>query len=774
MATEKDSVYFSHTNKKGNNEPLYEHLILVAKRAQEYAAEFNASMEAYMAGMLHDIGKYGDLFRKRLKGEITGVDHWSIGAWEALNQYHEKGIAMALAIQGHHIGLQSCNKPSLVKLDPNYLMKNHPLKLKLSEANISNLVSRFHADGLSMNSTDEFGSSIYQQGINNTSSMLDIRMLFSTLVDADFIETEAWFNSTDKGVRQYREPGLPLESVKALKRLLSYIRDVACNSDAARSVKEIRAELLQYCLESAKLPTGIFTLTAPTGSGKTLSMLAFALAHAVRNNLKHIIIVIPYLNIIEQTARVYRQLFAPYFSKNDLSRYILEHHSLSNVKSKVNPDSINDDTLKYLLAQNWDAPIVVTTNVQMLESLFSNGPFACRKLHHLANSIILFDEVQTLPLSLAVPTLGALSRLVERYHSSIVFSTATQPAFNSLDKYVRKQCANGWNPHEIVSNINDLFERSHRTQVILPEEGKALSWPDLADLMLKHDRALCIVNLKKHARIIFEELKKKDPRQVFHLSTNMCPAHRQAVLEKVDILLKGGKICRLVSTQCIEAGVDIDFPVVFRAMGPLDAIAQAAGRCNRNGHLPVGRVYVFNPFVDDHDPLFPDKAYRKAASVASVLVSSGSLDINDPELFKYYYRELYSVRGIGVENADNNPLINAIKIQDFVEVARNYRIIDHDAINVLVPYDRKEFIRLKLQALNIGLDQQWITEAHPYAVSLYRPSPSNNYLYDLLEPIKLKHKPDENSEEWFIYRKEEDYDSETGLNPSLLLNVNIA
>lgn len=767
--------YLAHSGTTGEGELLRDHLKLVAERAKGYAAAFDVSTEAYLAGLLHDLGKYGDLFQRRLEGKESGIDHWSAGAWAALERYKLKGIAAALAIQGHHIGLQSSNKDSLGALNPKKLQAQHPLSLKLSEADTGKLITCLKNDNLTLTPINEIDSSIYRWGIDNAASMLDVRMLFSALVDADFVETEAWFKADKTGVRQYREPGLPLESSKALAGLQSYLDALAQTSNASSSVRELRADVLKACREAAELRPGLFTLTAPTGSGKTLSMLAFALAHAIKHNLRRVVLVIPYLTIIEQTVQVYRKVFESRFSPGELDRYVLEHHSLSGTRTKDDKTHIEDeDYQRRLLTENWDAPIIITTNVQFLESLFSNRPSACRKLHRLAGSVILFDEVQTIPVSLAIPTLATLSHFVERYHSSVVFATATQPAFSHLDEFVKKQCTNGWRPREIVLASTNLFARAQRNQVTWPEAGKTVSWLELADQMAKHKQVLCVVNLKKHAKVLLGELKQSDTELVFHLSTNMCPAHRQAVLGKVRRLLAEGKPCRLISTQCIEAGVDIDFPVVYRAMGPLDAIAQAAGRCNRNGHLTSGDVYVFKPETEDKGRLYPDGAYEQAASITSILLNQlglSGLDINNPEVFQTYYRKLYS---FAQPESHKKELMDAIKLQNFVEVAQNYRVIDQDTINVLVPYNREAFTHLRDVAMNNGLSRLWIMKARPYTVSLFRPKHLNDPLYLSLEPIKLKPGETGESDEWYIYRKEEDYDPDTGLNPSLSPNLIIA
>lgn len=767
------SEVFAHwDNKISGGEPLVEHLLLVAKRASAFAAEFSASTEGYIAGLLHDLGKSGKAFQQRLKGELKGVDHWSAGAWRALQLYKHNGIAIALAIQGHHIGLQVATKDSLEEINPANLQIRHPLQLTLSDATPQAL----SATGIGMPQKG-IVTSVYQWGMNNAASMLDVRMLFSALVDADFLETEAWFNrDKQSGNRQYRPSGLSLRPEPALSALKEYVQRLAKTSKASPAMQKLRKTLFSACLKAGKYPQGIFTLTAPTGSGKTLAMLAFALNHALTHNLRRIVVVQPYLTLIEQTALVYRQVFQRFISQ-ELERYFLEHHSLSGARTSRRKLSEDDADIERLLSENWDVPVILTTNVQFLESLFSSHPSACRKLHRLARSIILFDEVQTLPLKLVIPTLGTLAHLVEKYGASVVFATATQPAFRHLDSQVKKHCSFGWQPREIVADNNRLFAVSQRSRVVLPAAREVISLDDLAEKIAREKQVLCIVNLKRHAKDLFEKVKAVKAQDVFHLSTNMCPAHRHSVLSKARKLLDMQQPCCLISTQCVEAGVDIDFPVVFRSFGPLDAIAQAAGRCNRSGRSRLGRVCVFHPQDDSY--LYPDKAYEQASQVARVVLSGvKELDTRDMDIFQRYYRELYEVRGLDRLNQEDDKLLEAIARQDFAETCKLYRVIPQDTINVLVPYKPDDnphvFYELEEEVQSKGLTRQWITKARPYVVSLFRPRSPRDEVYLNLEPVKIKPDRPEKSDEWYIYRKEEDYDEETGLTLSLAGQVIIA
>lgn len=399
--------YYAHSvNKAGKKHDLRDHLSSVDRIIRDFSQNSHLADKARLAGLLHDFGKYGDLFQDRLKGEAQGIDHWSLGAWLALFEF--KDIATAMVIEGHHIGLQHLNKNHMKALNPNQLSVNHPLQLRLSEVNLNVLKSRLTADGIE----PRIKSTLLGNELNSTiSTMLDIRMVFSALVDADFLDTEAHFNGTSEG-KQYRFPGPELQEERALEILLEHVKKVQAQTQASRKVTEVRSSLLNNCLKAAGSETGLFTLTAPTGSGKTLAMLAFALKHAIEKKLRRVVVVLPYLSIIEQTASVYRGIFEPHFGQH----YLLEHHSLAEVgveKTKSDSEGKSGEQeaaerQRRLLAENWDAPLIVTTSVQMLESLFSNRPSACRKLHRLLRSVIMFDEVQTLPANLAVPTLASL------------------------------------------------------------------------------------------------------------------------------------------------------------------------------------------------------------------------------------------------------------------------------------------------------------------------------------------------------------------------------
>jgi CRISPR-associated endonuclease/helicase Cas3 len=423
-------------------------------------------------------------------------------------------------------------------------------------------------------------NSTYTQNIKfPVAAMLDARMLFSALVDADYLSAEAYEKSGM--TMNIREAGPLLKAQEHLHWVLNYVNGLTQTARASKEILSIRSDLLRTCLEIAERGRGSYTLSAPTGSGKTLAMLAFALKHAQTHGLRRIIIVLPYLSILDKTVDVYRKIL-----RDAGVDYVLEDDSLARDVGQAEGNA-------RLLAQNWDAPIIVTTTIRFFESLFSNRPVDCRKLHRIANSIVLFDEAQTLPPLLATPTIAALSHLIHQYGCFVVFSTATQPAFESIADASEKLCGVRWQPTMVVADDLGLFRRARRVDVHY--EPIPQSWENIAAQINSEPQALAIVNMKRHARLLFDLAKGNAQEGAIHLSTSMCPQHRRSKLQTVYQRLKEGMPCRLIATQCIEAGVDLDFPALWRALAPLDSMCQAAGRCNRNGSPQMGRMTVFTP-----------------------------------------------------------------------------------------------------------------------------------------------------------------------------------
>ncbi|MCX6972244.1 MAG: CRISPR-associated helicase Cas3' [Verrucomicrobia bacterium] len=559
--------FYAHTAEDENGKRLPKsewqllkhHLRNVSDLAAKFADPFGASEDARVAGLLHDLGKYRNEFQEYLRnerGSSSETQHAIFGAAWAMS----RGLPATLPVAGHHAGLHDCGDlPAMVAKPILKLDSILPELIALLEREMGNLPALpVSPDWVK----EELSAEFYT------------RMLFSCLVDADRLDTASW-------------PATPqsdcvLEADPLLHRICAE-RDCKASMNPKSSLGILRNRVFDASIEAAELPPGFFSLTVPTGGGKTLASMAFALAHAKAYGLRRIIVVIPYLSIIEQNAAEYRRILG-----DDI---VLENHS--GVLPGADLGEEEKSRLE-LVSENWDAPVVVTTSVQFLESLFSSSPGKCRKLHRISRSVVIFDEVQTLPAHLLKPTFNVFRELAANYGTSFVFSSATQPAF-------RKSAAlpDGFDPNElreITPDPAELFRKVRRVNYHLPKADEVLDWPTLAQRMAAESHCLCVVNLTRHAKELWEELKRILPAAPpIHLSSAMCPHHRLALIQVIRERLKAGQPCRVVSTQLIEAGVDVDFPVVWRALGPLDSIVQVAGRCNREGRLPVGEVHVFRP-----------------------------------------------------------------------------------------------------------------------------------------------------------------------------------
>jgi CRISPR-associated endonuclease/helicase Cas3 len=728
-----ESTYYAHTEgAHGSWEPLREHLAEVATKAAQFALPFGSSDEAYNAGLLHDLGKYGDRFQQRLRGEAKGVDHWFAGAWKALHMRH--GATVALAVQGHHIGLQRGDKDALRRLgskppkpSPSHLQLSH-----LAGSAIEAILSRFAQDELTLR---EPASPVMDDYAHAAAAMLDVRMLFSALVDADFLATERHFDGKER-------PTAPVLDCDAmLASLKQYVELKAEQSRASLELNRLRGDLRHCCRTAAERSPGIFTLTAPTGSGKTLAMLEFALRHAKANGLRRVVSVAPYLSIIDQTTDVYRSAMGIGSGEHEI---LLEHHSLVVDERNGGDDERRE---RERLAENWDASIVLTTSVQILESLFSNRPGACRKLHRLAGAVILFDEIQTLPLPLVAATLATLSRLVKHYNATVVFATATQPAFGKLSPILSRYAEGGWMADEINLGARSMFQAARRVDYRWSPPEEQCTWAEVADRMCNGEaQALCIVNTKKQASALYEQVRQR-VKDCLHLSTAMCPAHRRAVLDNCTSRLDAGKACIMVATQCVEAGVDLDFLRVFRAVGPLDSIAQAAGRCNRNQRRARGVVEIFRP-VDEQWPR--DEAYQAAAELAWTMRER---DLHDPQVFSDYFADLYSIQSL--DQLEHSALYEAILAYDFVAVAKEYRLIKDNSVNVITPYG--EGSALAQAVRNDRLTAEWVRKARSFSINV--PRYQIEKAPELFEPVPLANR--RNAEGWYILQPEA-YSQERG------------
>ena len=509
-------------------------------------------------------------------------------------------------------------------------------------------------------------------------------MLFSCLVDADWLDTEAHFSPQESLGRS----GAP--DLDELRRRFEEDQARILGSASTREVRVARDAIHAACFEGARHSQGLFRLTVPTGGGKTRSGMAFAMEHARVHGLQRVIVAVPYISITEQTAKTYRAIFE---REDDTVPAVLEHHSGADQLIDA-PRGKNSAPPRWarLAAENWDAPIVVTTTVQLFESLFDRRPGRMRKLHRLAGSVLILDEAQALPRKFLAPILDALRDLCEHFGATVVLSTATQPAFEVIPEFA------GAGAREIVPEPERWFEALRRVEY---EQGaKPLSWDAVAALILNERQALAIVNTKRDALALIDAVKAAGRGDdVLHLSTLLCGAHRREVLAEAERRLDGDRPCLLISTQVVEAGVDLDFPLVLRAVGPLDAIVQAAGRCNREGKLERGRVIVFEPAEPSPLPASYKLAAQQGRDAAREVLGAGGRP-DDPAVQRRYFQRLLARSDSDGERIQ--PLRDAL---DFPEVARRFQMIG-PTIPVIVRYgdatQRAEVDRL-IEKLRFGV-----------------------------------------------------------------------
>lgn len=645
--------YFAHTlpgKPPADWQPLEQHLKETAEKAKEFASAFGAGDWGYIAGLLHDIGKYSDAFQQRLlatqdaDGHIETKpgrpDHSTAGAQHAVKVMGQSGKLLAYTIAGHHAGL------------PDGKTNDQSCLIKRLEKDIPGFTAS--PDWILNQTISEVPPFALDQKRFSFQLSFFVRMIYSCLVDADFLNTESFMDAQKSAWRK----GCP--SLEAIGNRLFGALDELNIKAIQTPINKQRTSILQNCINAAEWKPGLFSLTVPTGGGKTLSSLAFAIKHALKYKLSRIIYVIPYTNIIEQNAAVFRKILG--------DEVVLEHHS--------NFESEEEDHRSRLASENWDAPLVVTTNVQFFESLFSCRSSRCRRIHNMASSVVILDEAQMLPSPLLKPSIEALRELSLNYGTTIVLCTATQPALSSTDSF--KNGLDG--VREIIPDPIELYEKFKRVKTIRLSK---VSDDEVAEKIKTFNQVLCIVNTRKHARLLYEKIKIVE--DAFHLSALMCPAHRTAVLKSIRETLNRGANCRVVSTSLVEAGVDIDFPVVMRAAAGIDSIAQAAGRCNREGKLSQdGELYIFTP-----EEVLPIGHFRHAADTAEMVMRH-----NDDPLslaaIELYFRTLFWMKG---EKLDTHEILQAIaegnKQGDypFRYIAEKYKIIENVMDAVIIPWN---------------------------------------------------------------------------------------
>lgn len=670
---------------------LKDHLMGVAERTKAFAEAFDAGALGWATGLCHDLGKYSTDFQKRLEDPRVKVDHSTAGAVVSYETFGKAiGRTMAYAIAGHHTGLP--NGGDRNEADLLFRLKDKAINDFSAYKNEIEIPARVDPPHLRPLSKETLGFSV----------SFFIRMLFSCLVDADALDAEQFTDSEKSGLRGHDEPLDVLE-----KRLMEHLKRLTAHASPTL-VNRKRAEVLRDCLAAAEQPPGLFTLTVPTGGAKTLSSLAFALKHARLNGLCRVIYVIPFTSIIEQNAEVFRKAIG--------SDAVLEHHSNAAHEKREYEDVTSP---LELAEQNWDMPVVVTTNVQFFESLFSNRPSRCRKLHNVAKSVIILDEAQMLPVDLLKPCVAALDELVRNYGATVVLCSATQPALQGL--------LSGMTPaREIITDPAGLYRALKRVEVC---DLGIVEDQDLAHTLLRERQALCIVNTRAHAKAVFELLGKSEGH--YHLSAAMTPKHRSEILQEVRARLKASgspdkrPVCRVVSTQLIEAGVDVDFPVVYRAIAGIDSIAQAAGRCNREGRLETANVYVFTPAARHG---MSHVWFKRTASLAAGVLAEG----NDPlslDSVKRYFTDLYFYEGspssdaMGPSGLDKLGIMAELEIGGnsldfpFREVADRFKIIGEDTVGVVIPRDDECRRLLELVKFR-GISRRTLRPLQQYMVSI--------------------------------------------------------
>lgn len=666
--------------------------------ASDFAAAFGAFELAYYVGLWHDVGKFHPAWQRYLVASEAnpglrgrGPDHKAAGAMLAA----ERIGPAALAIGGHHGGLpapKASATPGFRAL--RQLIEDERERavqaLELARAAVPNLepVERLE---LPEHLDDPLKADLF------------IRMLFSALVDADYLDTEAHFTLYDANLRKR-----PMADLSVLFDRLQQSQIARFRMAPDTEVNRARADVYAACRAAAEQPPGFFRLTVPTGGGKTRSGLAFALKHAANHGLRRVVVAVPFISITEQTAAEYRGVFGDWADDG----IVLEHHS--SVAEAFDEDEVGEvggaSLSARLATENWDAPIVVTTTVQLFESLLHRKPAKMRKVHRLARSVIILDEAQALPPRLLEPVLDVLRGLVDDYGATVVLSTATQPAFESIPAF------QGIDAAEIVPVPARHFRALER--VTYDRRARPLSWTEVAAEVAAEPRSLAIVNTKADAMALIDALEAAGGRDILHLSTLLCGAHRRRTIEEVKRRQQTGRPCRLVSTQVVEAGVDIDFPIVFRAFGPLDAMVQAAGRCNREGTLGTrgGRVVVFEPTQGGTPPGYYKTARDTARTALNMLPDRRPDDL---DLVRRYFELLYDA-----VPADAEAVQDSRRRLDFPTVAARFRLIEDEGIPVAVtsygePGERTR-VRGWLDELRRGTarGRELRRRLQPYVVSL--------------------------------------------------------
>lgn len=649
--------YLAHIAEDGRVQTVAEHLRGTGTLATGFASAFGGEKDAYLAGILHDIGKFTPAFQARLQGGAI-VDHATAGAAEAFHTL--RNLPVALAIAGHHGGIPDFGHPHADTADD-------PTFCGRIKRNVSpDPVWRQECPPPASQAPVWLSLQDYPANAFYT------RMLYSCLVDGDFQDTQNFMNGTPPPRGQHA----------SLETLLSKVRHQASQYLQASTISPVcqqRNKVLKTCLEKGQsVPQGLYTLTVPTGGGKTFASLAFGLEHAVRRGLSRIIYVIPYTSIIDQTAEVFTRLLG---EENVLAHYYGAEYQLSD------PEELTSAQYKKLLAsENWDAPVVVTTAVQFFESLYSNRSSRCRKLHNMANSVIIFDEAQTLPVDYLRPCLYAIGELVRHYRATAVLCTATQPAVEPLFRELMPELR----MQELCPDDGSL--RAALSRTVLEDRGQ-LTKESLGQMLQAHEQVLCVVNKRKTAQELFRLLPQEGS---YCLTTLLCPQDRKKQIEEIRLRLREGLPCRVVSTSLIEAGVDVDFPTAYREDCGLDSLLQTAGRCNREGRRSPNSSFVYRFSLEGCTPPLMLSKNRSALQYAA----RHHEDLAAPEAIRTYFTELF---GLKAGSMDKKQILEAMEKGidgcrlPFRQVADRFRLIETDTRPVYLPIGEGEALCNRLR-----------------------------------------------------------------------------
>ena len=634
-------AYLAHLTEDGRTQTILEHLKGTASLCSAFAAAFDAEAQGQLAGMAHDIGKYSAAFQRRLHGGPK-VDHASAGAFECLKAQQ---LAAAFAISGHHGGLPDgggrgdaagtgtfwgrINRASQGRLEDYHAWQS---EFSLPHAN-----------------TPAFAGTRLE-------GMFFTRMLFSCLVDADYTDTGAFMDNS---------PYLPASSSsmeELWRRLETYVSGWFPPKGALNMQ---RCAILEQCMSAgAQYGPGLFTLTVPTGGGKTVASLSFALAQAKARRMKRIVYVIPYTSIIEQTAQIFREILG--------DENVLEFHSGVQFDQQEDDASSPETAPLTRSVETWDVPVIVTTAVQFFESLYACRPSKCRKLHNLAQSVLIFDEAQMLPLPYLRPCVWAIAQLVRHYGASAVLCTATQPALDPIFQEFAPEIP----IREICPMAEAHWESFRRVSF---QQAGTLSWMDLAARLQQQEQVLCVVNTRRAAREVFHQLSGSGN---FHLSTLMYPAHRRRILDEIRRRLRDGLPCRVVSTSLIEAGVDVDFPAVYRELSGLDSVLQAAGRCNREGKRPPEDSIV--TIFQGEDP--PPRLFETSIGAGKIVLDHCQ-DVSSRAAIHTYFSTLLDLKGAEAQDAHHILPLMESEFFPFRTVAERFHLIESPTTTVYLPLE---------------------------------------------------------------------------------------